>query len=69
MGKDTSIQWTDGTVNPTMGCDGCELWNGRRGSCYAALLTKRFGKANPLQSKYYQPLSDHELQQLADDIK
>lgn len=26
MSKDTSIQWCDSTVNPTMGCDGCELW-------------------------------------------
>lgn len=22
----TKIQWCDGTVNPEMGCDGCELW-------------------------------------------
>lgn len=24
--KNSSIQWTDDTVNPVMGCDGCELW-------------------------------------------
>ncbi|MGJ8643328.1 MAG: DUF5131 family protein [Luteolibacter sp.] len=24
--KDTPIQWADSTVNPVMGCDGCELW-------------------------------------------
>lgn len=40
MGKDTGIQWCDSTVNPVMGCDGCELWSadkrGRR-TCYAGL--------------------------------
>jgi len=24
--KDTKIQWCDDSVNPVMGCDGCELW-------------------------------------------
>jgi protein gp37 len=24
--KKTKIQWADSTVNPVMGCDGCELW-------------------------------------------
>ncbi len=24
--KQSSIQWCDDTVNPVMGCDGCELW-------------------------------------------
>lgn len=34
--KNTGIQWADDTVNPTSGCDGCELWiPGRGGSCYA----------------------------------
>ena len=26
MSIKTKIQWCDSTVNPTMGCDGCELW-------------------------------------------
>lgn len=26
MANNTSIQWCDSTVNPIMGCDGCELW-------------------------------------------
>jgi hypothetical protein len=30
MAETTGIQWVDGTVNPTMGCDGCELWNKQR---------------------------------------
>lgn len=34
--KSTGIQWADDTVNPTSGCDGCELWiPGRGGPCYA----------------------------------
>lgn len=40
MGRHTGIQWADSTVNPVMGCDGCELWSrdprGRR-TCYAGL--------------------------------
>ena len=24
--KNTPIQWCDATINPAMGCDGCELW-------------------------------------------
>jgi protein gp37 len=36
MGKNTDIQWCDDTVNPTSGCDGCELWHVRdKGPCYA----------------------------------
>jgi protein gp37 len=27
--KNTKIQWCHSTVNPVMGCDGCELWPGR----------------------------------------
>lgn len=39
MGKDTNIQWADTTVNPTTGCDGCELYVvGKGGPCYAGVL-------------------------------
>jgi len=27
VGKGTLIQWADDTINPMMGCDGCELFN------------------------------------------
>lgn len=49
MAAKTKIQWTDTTVNPTKGCDGCELWRPKNGvgECYAGVLTKRFGKSNP----------------------
>jgi protein gp37 len=35
MGKATKIHWCDSTCNPTMGCDGCELWAGDVKKCYA----------------------------------
>jgi protein gp37 len=37
MSLNTKIQWCDDTVNPTMGCDGCELWSAERKSCYAGV--------------------------------
>jgi len=43
MSKETIIQWCDSTVNPTMGCDGCELWNGIVKKCYAGKITERYG--------------------------
>lgn len=43
MAKETNIQWCDSTVNPTMGCDGCELWGPGRRSCYAGMLHQRYG--------------------------
>lgn len=46
MSKDTKIQWTDSTVNCTMGCDGCELWNKIEHTCYAGKLHDRYGGRN-----------------------
>jgi protein gp37 len=43
MAQTTAIQWCDSTENPTMGCDGCELWSERRQTCYAGVLHRRFG--------------------------
>lgn len=47
MAERTKIQWCDSTVNPTMGCDGCELWGSQRRSCYAGTLHARFGGSTP----------------------
>jgi protein gp37 len=47
MSVKTKIQWCDSTVNPTMGCDGCELWGAQRRSCYAGTLHARFGGVSP----------------------
>jgi len=46
MSIKTKIQWCDSTCNPTMGCDGCELWDRKRKSCYAGGLHRRFGGSN-----------------------
>jgi len=42
----TKIQWCDSTCNPTMGCEGCELWTGSIKKCYAGTLHVRFGGAS-----------------------
>ena len=43
----TKIQWCDSTVNPTMGCDGCEIWSSQIKTCYAGTLHTRFGGVTP----------------------
>ena len=43
MSRDTEIQWCDSTCNPTMGCEGYELWNAKTKKCYAGKLHVRFG--------------------------
>ena len=47
MGKTTKIQWTDSTCNPTMGCEGCELWTPKVKKCYAGKMHRGRGKGNP----------------------
>ena len=43
MSSKTKIQWCDSTCNPTMGCEGCELWTANVKKCYAGTLHGRFG--------------------------
>ena len=43
MAIKTAIQWCDSSINPTKGCDGCEILD----VCYAHKGTKRFGGKNP----------------------
>lgn len=45
MSIKTSIEWCDSSVNPVMGCDGCELWMPEKGveHCYAGTLHKMRG--------------------------
>ena len=47
MSVKTKIQWCDSTVNPTMGCDGCEIWSSQIKTCYAGILHTRFGGVTP----------------------
>jgi protein gp37 len=44
MSDKTQIQWADSTCNPVMGCDGCELWNSDRKSCYAGVQHEMYGE-------------------------
>lgn len=47
MAKETAIQWCDSSVNPSMGCEGCELVNGQEvPKCYAKTLTDRYAGVN-----------------------
>lgn len=46
MSIETAIEWCDSTVNPTMGCDGCELWGATEKTCYAGVLHQRYGATN-----------------------
>lgn len=52
MGQKTDIQWADSTVNPTTGCQGCELWkpdDPDRRDCYAGQLHEtRLAKSLPM---------------------
>lgn len=48
MANSSSIQWCDDTVNPVMGCDGCELHNKRDPTtCYSFRLHQSRGRGNP----------------------
>lgn len=38
MGKNTSIQWADSSLQLQSGCDGCELWNSKVKICYAGKM-------------------------------
>lgn len=53
MGDTTPIQWCDCTVNPVMGCEGCELWTKDIGACYAGQLHERFGAGNSGYAKEF----------------
>lgn len=55
MSAHTTIQWCDSTVNPTSGCDGCELWNAKKKTCYAGNLQETRMSKNPTFSGFYAP--------------
>jgi protein gp37 len=47
----SAIEWCDSTVNPEMGCDGCELWDPKRGirTCYALKRIEQLVSKKPLR--------------------
>lgn len=55
----TKIQWCDSTCNPTMGCEGCELWNPKTGerSCYAGVLHLHYGGVTKGYSPTFEELT------------
>ncbi|MEQ1861452.1 MAG: DUF5131 family protein [Chthoniobacteraceae bacterium] len=55
MSAHTNIPWCDSTVNPTSGCDGCELWNGRKRTCYAGTWQETRASRNPAFAHLYAP--------------
>lgn len=57
MGILTDIEWCDSSLNLMMGCDGCELWNPKKGikHCYAGVLTERYGGAKGWPASFDQP--------------
>lgn len=62
MGKDTSIGWADSSVNLQMGCSGCELWTKKEAgptanrTCYAGIMTQRYGGRNGWPVAFDQPV-------------
>jgi len=59
MANDTGIHWTDDTVNPTTGCDGCELWTPTNRVCYAGILHEQKGATNIGFSPVFNILQPH----------
>lgn len=57
MSQTTKIQWCDSTVNPTMGCEGCELWTPKVKKCYAGMLHTRFGGVTKGYSPRFEELT------------
>lgn len=58
--KDTNIEWCDSTINGSSGCDGCELWNENRKSCYAGIVHEtRWAKSLAVtHPQFYAPSFD-----------
>ena len=66
MGITTDISWCDSTINPTMGCDGCELYKSGASDnhCYAAALHVRYGNKAGWPQSFDEPmLFAHRLDQ------
>lgn len=57
MGIKTLIEWCDSSLNAMSGCDGCELWNPKKGikKCYAGVLTERYGGGKGWPVSFDQP--------------
>ncbi len=56
MSQDTKIEWCDSVLNLQMGCDGCELWTRGRKTCYAGVLTGRYGHRKGWPKSFGEPV-------------
>jgi len=56
MTDKTFIEYCDSTLNLQMGCAGCELWNGRRRSCYAGRIVEKYAGAAGYPESFDQPI-------------
>lgn len=52
MGSKTKIEYCDSTINPVMGCPGCELYPDH---CYAAALCNRYAGRKGWPEQFNQP--------------
>lgn len=57
MGKTTAIEYCDSTINPVMGCTGCELYSRdpALNHCYAARLCRRYAGCKGWPKDFEQP--------------
>jgi len=57
MGIKTKIEYADSTVNPVMGCSGCELYDADLGKnhCYAATLINRYAGKKGWPKEFNKP--------------
>lgn len=62
VGRNSDIEYVDSTINPEMGCDGCELYNPKlpaddlRQTCYANTWVTRFaGKSAGYPASFSEP--------------
>ncbi len=66
MGITTDISWCDSTINPSVGCDGCELHRAgaAESHCYAAALAARYCGSAAWPKSFDEPeLFAHRLDQ------
>jgi protein gp37 len=57
MGKTTAIAWADSTVNPVIGCPGCELG----GDCYARRFVARHEGRKGWPHRFHDPILKPEV--------
>lgn len=71
MGIKTKIEYPDSTINPSMGCSGCELynpsWPNEKQHCYAAIMTKIYAGNKGWPKDFSKPeLFEHRVKQACD---